>query len=68
LRDGSENLYAESLERMETALLTAVLRHTAGNQLRAAKILGITRSSLRFKLRTLKISIDRVVRTGEDGT
>ena len=40
-------------------LLPRVLRHTGGNQLRAAKILGITRGSLRTKLRELGIRIDR---------
>jgi two-component system nitrogen regulation response regulator GlnG len=57
----TENLYAESLERMEREVLVRVLRHTAGNQLQAAKILGITRGSLRNKIRTLGISISRSV-------
>jgi two-component system nitrogen regulation response regulator GlnG len=62
LRDGSEDLYAESLRRLERLLLTRVLRHTGGNQLQAAKILGITRGSLRTKVRELGIRIDRTVR------
>ncbi|QGJ71461.1 Acetoacetate metabolism regulatory protein AtoC [Planctomycetales bacterium 10988] len=66
LKDGSENLYAETLELMERSLLTAVLKHTGGNQLQAAKILGITRGSLRNKIRSLGISIDRVIRMDED--
>jgi two-component system, NtrC family, response regulator AtoC len=57
----SENLYAESLERMEREVLVRVLRYTAGNQLQAARILGITRGSLRNKIRTLGISIARSV-------
>jgi two-component system nitrogen regulation response regulator GlnG len=57
----SENLYAESLERMEREVLIRVLRYTAGNQLQAARILGITRGSLRNKIRTLGISIARSV-------
>ncbi|HEV3438078.1 MAG TPA: sigma-54 dependent transcriptional regulator [Gemmata sp.] len=57
----TENLYAESLERMEREVLVRVLRHTAGNQLQAARILGITRGSLRNKIRTLGISIARSV-------
>ncbi len=66
LEEGSETLYAEALERMERALLTRVLRHTHGNQLRAARLLGITRGSLRTKVRDLGIRIDRTVRDGED--
>ena len=58
---GSTALYAEGLERMEREVLVRVLTHTGGNQLRAAKILGITRGSLRTKIRTLGISIGREV-------
>src|SRR5262249_18001796 len=54
---GSQRLYAETLGIMERLLLTKVLRHTAGNQVQAAKILGITRGSLRTKIRTLQIKI-----------
>src|SRR6516165_5343314 len=41
LQAGSENLYAETLAHMERQLLTAVLRHTQGNQVQASRILGI---------------------------
>ena len=51
---------------MERMLLTRVLRHTDRNQSKAAKILGITRGSLRNKIRTLRITIDQVVGV-EDG-
>jgi two-component system nitrogen regulation response regulator GlnG len=61
LHAGSEDLYSESLAHMERMLLTRVLRHTAGNQSKAAKTLGITRGSLRNKIRTLRITIDQVV-------
>jgi len=61
LRTGAENLYAETLRRMERLLLTRVLQHTGGNQLQAAKLLGITRGSLRTKLRELGITIARSV-------
>ena len=61
LRGGSTALYAECLERMERALLTKILDAVAGNQSQAARILGITRSSLRYKTRQLGISINQVV-------
>jgi two-component system nitrogen regulation response regulator GlnG len=63
---GTENLYAESLERMEREVLVRVLRHTDGNQLQAARLLGITRGSLRNKIRTLGITIARSVWTDDD--
>jgi len=57
----TNKLYAESLERMEREVLVRVLRHTNGNQAQAAGILGITRGSLRYKIRNLGISITRSV-------
>lgn len=62
----SDNLYSESLERMEREVLMRVLKHTGGNQLQAAKILGITRGSLRTKIRALHISIDREIWSPDD--
>jgi two-component system nitrogen regulation response regulator GlnG len=66
LRNGTDNLYDETLRRMERLLLTRVLQHTGGNQLQAAKVLGITRGSLRTKLRELGITIARNVATSEE--
>jgi len=63
---GSENLYAESLERMEREVIVRTLKHTDGNQLQAARILGITRGSLRNKIRALGISIAKSVWTDDD--
>jgi len=66
MSSGTENLYFEVLNEMERELLTRVLRHTHGNQLQAAKILGITRGSLRTKLRTLGIMIGKAVWSEDD--
>ena len=62
---GSQEIYAETLELMERALLTHILTHTEGNQSAAAKRLGITGASLRHKLRSLHISMEHVVSIGE---
>src|SRR5262249_34921385 len=61
LRSGTTDLYAEALAAMETSLLTRVLRLTDGNQSHAARILGITRGSLRNKIHALGIQIESVV-------
>lgn len=61
LDNGSCDLYAETIELVEKHLLARVLRHSNGNQSRAAKILGITRGSLRNKARLHRISIDQTV-------
>ncbi len=66
LQAGSEDLYDEALRRMERILLTRVLQHTGGNQLQAARILGITRGSLRTKIRDLGITIARTVGGGDE--
>lgn len=44
-------LYRMVLEQVEKPLLQAVLEYSAGNQSRAAELLGITRATLRKKRR-----------------
>jgi two-component system nitrogen regulation response regulator GlnG len=64
LEAGSQTLYADALTHMERQLLAAVLRYTKGNQVHAARLLGINRGSLRTKIRTLGITIDRSISGG----
>ncbi len=61
LRAGSTDLRAEALAFMERTMLLKVLRHTNGNQSQAAKILNITRGTLRGRIRELGISIRQAV-------
>lgn len=61
LREGTSELYAESLEQMERYLLTRVLQYTDGNQTQAAELLGITRGKVRDRVRQFGISLDRKV-------
>jgi two-component system nitrogen regulation response regulator GlnG len=51
------NLHAATMAELERDLIQKVLERTAGNQSAAAAMLGITRSSLRFKIRTLGIDV-----------
>lgn len=62
----TEHLYAETVELMERELLVRVLRHTQGNQVKAARILGIARGSVRSKIKTLGISIEHHVNADDD--
>lgn len=62
----SNDLYAEAVAWMERYLLTRVLRKHGGNQSKAAEQLGITRGSLRYKTKTLGISINQIVSSGDD--
>lgn len=55
LQAGSDNLYTEAITTAEAQLFRQVLRFTAGNQLKAAGILGISRVTLRSKLKSLGI-------------
>lgn len=50
---GCDELYAEAINETDRKLLSRVLGYTGGNQAQAARILGITRASLRKKLRAL---------------
>lgn len=45
------DLYHLVLSEMELPLLTAVMRHTRGNQSQASVLLGINRGTLRKKLK-----------------
>jgi two-component system nitrogen regulation response regulator GlnG len=50
------DLYNMVLHQMERPLLRIILEKTGGNQLQAAKILGINRNTLRKKITTLGIT------------
>src|SRR5262249_35034904 len=56
LREEVPGLYGRAVEKLDRMLLTRVLRHTGGHQTRAAELLGITRGSLRHKLRVLGLT------------
>ena len=55
--DGEEpaELYGMVLAEMEVPLLKVIMHYTNGNQSKAAKILGISRGTLRKKLAIYKI-------------
>ena len=61
LQNRSSEIYSEIMEMTERYLLTRVLRATDGNQSQAAKLLGITRGSLRSKIRALGINLRAAV-------
>jgi two-component system nitrogen regulation response regulator GlnG len=51
LDEGSTTLSAEAHQQLDRLLLRLALRHTRGNQVRAARLLGISRQTLRAKTR-----------------
>ena len=66
LQEGSGGLYNQVIEEVERTIISLTLKHTCGNQQEAAKILGITRTTLRTKLQKLGLKIDRVVESADD--
>ena len=58
LGQNSGDLYKVTVEDMEKSLISSVLERTEGNQLKAAKILGINRNTLRTKIKKLGIKAE----------
>ena len=56
-------LYHRALAAFEKPLIEYALSETRGNQLRAAKLLGINRNTLRKRIVELQIEPDRSART-----
>jgi len=52
------NLYDTVISEVEKALISMVLRETKGNQIKASKLLGINRNTLRKKINELRIKWD----------
>ena len=57
-----DGLYGRILREIERPLLTVSLMATGGNQLKAAKMLGLNRNTLRKKIRDLNIRVVRGVK------
>ena len=53
------DLYTTIIQMVERPLISLVLQKTRGNQIQAAKVLGINRNTLRKMIRTLKVKLDR---------
>lgn len=52
-------LYKAILDEIEKPLIEYVLERTEGNQLKAAKVLGINRNTIRTKIKRLNIDVGR---------
>jgi two-component system nitrogen regulation response regulator GlnG len=65
LAAGTTDLQAEVSQEVDRLLLPAVLRFTGGNQQSAAKALGVSRQTLRLRLRELDITVTKTVDEGE---
>ena len=66
LQEVHEDLYQDVHRQIDRLLLPLVLQSTGGNQLRAAQLLGITRRTLRLKLRELGLSVTKTIEEVDD--
>jgi two-component system nitrogen regulation response regulator GlnG len=57
LREGTTTLAAEAHQHLDRLLLRLALRHTRGNQAQAARVLGISRQTLRTRIRELGLDV-----------
>ena len=61
LRERPGEVYSDTIRAVERYLIVRALKQTRGHQAQASEVLGITRTTLRNKLRELGIAIDKVV-------
>jgi two-component system nitrogen regulation response regulator GlnG len=61
LQHGEKDLYSRVIQAVERLLLGRVLRHTHGHQAQASELLGLNRATLRHKLRTLGLAVDKIL-------
>jgi two-component system nitrogen regulation response regulator GlnG len=59
LRAGELDIYRRVCLEMDRVVMGAVLGHVNGNQVKASEMLGISRTTLRAKLRALKMGLVR---------
>jgi DNA-binding protein Fis len=59
LASNSPRLHREAMSLLERPLLVHALAMTGGNQLRAARLLGLNRNTLRKKIRELGVNVYR---------
>lgn len=57
LRGGELDIYRRVCLEVDRVVIETVLRHAKGNRVRASKLLGISRTTLRAKMRALHMTV-----------
>jgi two-component system nitrogen regulation response regulator GlnG len=55
------DIYRRALERFDRLVISHVMQHASGQQNRAAEILGLSRVTLRAKLRHMQLSVEKTL-------
>lgn len=67
INQGEGDMYVRVLRAVERVLFTRVLQHTQGRQAQASEMLGLNRSTLRYKLRDLGLGVEKSVQDLSSG-
>jgi two-component system nitrogen regulation response regulator GlnG len=59
LRAGETDIYRRIGMAVDRVVMETVLRHARGNQVQASELLGISRTTLRAKLRALRMTVEK---------
>jgi two-component system nitrogen regulation response regulator GlnG len=66
MKPGADDVYAQTYRAVDRLLFTVALEFTRGNLRDAAAALGISRQTMRIRLRALGLQVGHTLETGED--
>jgi DNA-binding protein Fis len=62
----ADDIYAETHRQVDKLLLVRALEQTGGNQREAARLLGISRQTMRTKLRSLGLTVNMALEIDDE--